>query len=84
MTDPSTRRETNSQKMERRARGIGMHLQLGDWGAIQRVCEDLKRYREAAKLLLGHVSTDTTDIYLLEEVQETIRAAKRLHAAERQ
>ena len=32
--------------------------------------------KEAAKLLLGHTKTDTTDIYLLEEVQETIKVAK--------
>ena len=34
--------------------------------------------KEAAKLLLGHVSTDTTDIYLLEEVQEAIKVAKQM------
>jgi len=32
--------------------------------------------KEAAKLLLGHTKTDTTDVYLLEEVQETIKVAK--------
>jgi integrase len=36
--------------------------------------------KDAARLLLGHVSTDTTDIYLLEEVQEAIRVAKKLHS----
>ena len=34
--------------------------------------------KEAAKVLLGHTTTDTTDIYLLEEVQETIKVAKEL------
>jgi len=34
--------------------------------------------KEAAKVLLGHTRTDTTDIYLLEEVQETIKVAKLL------
>ena len=38
--------------------------------------------KEAAKLLLGHVSTDTTEIYLLDEVQEAIKMAKRLDADE--
>lgn len=33
---------------------------------------------EAAKLLLGHVSTDTTDLYLLNEVNEVIKVAVRL------
>ena len=37
---------------------------------------------EAAKLILGHVSTDTTDIYLLEEVQEAMEVAKKLDASE--
>ena len=32
--------------------------------------------KEAARVLLGHTSTDTTDIYLLEEVQEAMRIAK--------
>ena len=32
--------------------------------------------KEAAKVLLGHAKTDTTDIYLLEEVQEAIKVAK--------
>ena len=36
--------------------------------------------KEAAKLLLGHTKTDTTDIYLLEEVQEAIKVAKLLAA----
>ena len=31
--------------------------------------------KEAAKLLLGHTKTDTTDIYLLDEVQETMKVA---------
>jgi len=34
--------------------------------------------KEAAKVLLGHAETDTTDIYLLEEVQEAIKVAKLL------
>jgi integrase len=34
--------------------------------------------KEAAKLLLGHVSTDTTDIYLLDEVKEAMKVAKQL------
>jgi integrase len=34
--------------------------------------------KEAAKLLLGHTKTDTTDIYLLDEVQEAIKVAKLL------
>jgi integrase len=34
--------------------------------------------KEAAKVLLGHAKTDTTDIYLLEEVQEAIKVAKML------
>ena len=36
--------------------------------------------REDARLLLGHVSADTTDIYLLDEVRETIKIARRLDA----
>ena len=36
--------------------------------------------KEAAKLLLGHMKTDTTDLYLLEEVQEVIKVAKLLDA----
>jgi hypothetical protein len=31
---------------------------------------------EAAKVLLGHASTSTTEIYLLEEVQEAMKVAK--------
>ena len=31
--------------------------------------------KEAAKVLLGHTKTDTTDLYLLEEVQETMKIA---------
>lgn len=38
--------------------------------------------KEAAKLLLGHVSTDTTDIYLLEEVQESMKVARQLDASD--
>ena len=38
--------------------------------------------KDAAKLILGHVSTDTTDIYLLEEVQEAVKVAKQLDAHE--
>ena len=38
--------------------------------------------KEDAKLLLGHVSTDTTEIYLLDEVQEAIRMAKKLEINE--
>jgi len=34
--------------------------------------------KEAAKVLLGHAKTDTTNIYLLEEVQEAIKVAKML------
>ncbi|KKR03170.1 MAG: Protein containing Integrase, catalytic core, phage domain protein [Candidatus Uhrbacteria bacterium GW2011_GWF2_39_13] len=34
--------------------------------------------KEAAKVLLGHTKTETTDIYLLEEVQEAIKMAKLL------
>ena len=34
--------------------------------------------KEAAKVLLGHAKTDTTDIYLLEEVQEAVKVAKLL------
>ena len=34
--------------------------------------------KEEAKLLLGHVSTDTTELYLLDEVKETIKAAKNM------
>jgi len=34
--------------------------------------------KEAAKVLLGHTTTETTDIYLLEEVQEAIKVAKLL------
>jgi integrase len=37
--------------------------------------------KEAAKLLLGHVSTDTTDIYLLDEVKESMKVAKQLDAS---
>jgi integrase len=37
--------------------------------------------KEAAKLLLGHVSTDTTEIYLLDEVKETMKVAKQLDAS---
>jgi integrase len=38
--------------------------------------------KEAAKLILGHVSTDTTEIYLLDEVKETMKVAKQLDAAQ--
>ena len=31
---------------------------------------------EAAQVLLGHASTSTTEIYLLEEVQEAMKVAK--------
>ena len=34
--------------------------------------------KEEAKLLLGHVSTGTTEIYLLDEVKETVKVAKRM------
>ena len=34
--------------------------------------------KEAAKLILGHVSTDTTEIYLLDEVKESMKVAKQL------
>ena len=36
----------------------------------------------AAKLLLGHVSTDTTEIYLLDEVKESMKVAKQLDASQ--
>ena len=38
--------------------------------------------KEAAKLILGHVSTDTTEIYLLDEVKETMKVAKQLDGAQ--
>jgi integrase len=38
--------------------------------------------KEAAKLLLGHVSTDTTEIYLLDEVKESMKVAKQLDASQ--
>ena len=34
--------------------------------------------KEAAKVLLGHTTTDVTDIYLLEEVKEAMKIAKLL------
>ena len=34
----------------------------------------------SASVLLGHVNTDTTDIYLLDEVKEAMNVAKRLAA----
>jgi len=34
--------------------------------------------KEATKVLLGHAKTSTTEIYLLEEVQEAIKVAKLL------
>ncbi len=34
--------------------------------------------KDAAKVLLGHTKTDTTDIYLLDEVQEAMKIAKLL------
>ena len=37
--------------------------------------------KEAARSLLGHVSTDTTEPYFLEEVQEAIKVAKKLAVA---
>jgi integrase len=37
--------------------------------------------KEAAKVLLGHTRTDTTDIYLLEEVQETMKVAALLDSS---
>ena len=39
--------------------------------------------KDAARLLLGHVSTDTTEIYLLDEVREAIEVAKQLQDSER-
>ena len=36
--------------------------------------------KDAAKLILGHVSTDTTEIYLLDEVKEAMKVAKQLVA----
>ena len=38
--------------------------------------------KEAARILLGHTKTDTTDIYLLEEVQEAMKVAKLLDSME--
>ncbi|MBC8373251.1 MAG: site-specific integrase [Planctomycetes bacterium] len=38
--------------------------------------------KEAAKLILGHVSTDTTEIYLLDEVKESMKVAKQLDGAQ--
>ena len=38
--------------------------------------------KEAAKLILGHVSTDTTEIYLLDEVKEAMKVAKQLDGAQ--
>jgi len=32
--------------------------------------------KEAAKVLLGHTETTTTDIYLLDEVQEAMKVVK--------
>jgi len=43
---------------------------VADFGA-----DELGKVQDA-KLLLGHVSTDTTEIYLLDEVQETVKVAK--------
>jgi integrase len=34
--------------------------------------------KEAAQVLLGHAKMDTTDLYLLEEVQEAVKVAKLL------
>jgi len=34
--------------------------------------------KEATKVLLGHAKTSTTEIYLLEEVQEAVKVAKLL------
>ena len=34
--------------------------------------------KDAAKILLGHAEESTTDIYLLEEVQEAMKVAKAL------
>jgi len=34
--------------------------------------------KEAAKVLLGHTRTTTTDIYLLDEVREAVKVAKQL------
>jgi integrase len=36
--------------------------------------------KENARVLLGHANTDTTEIYLLEEVQEAIKVAKMLNS----
>jgi hypothetical protein len=38
--------------------------------------------KEAAKLLLGHVSPDTTEIYLLDEAKESMKVAKQLDGAQ--
>ncbi len=34
--------------------------------------------KEGAKVLLGHASTSTTEIYLLDEVQEAMKVANAL------
>ena len=34
--------------------------------------------KDAANLLLGHVSTETTEIYLLDEVKEAMNVAMKL------
>lgn len=39
--------------------------------------------KEAAKVLLGHAKTDTTEIYLLDEVQEAMKVAKMLASTNR-
>ncbi|MFH1615294.1 MAG: site-specific integrase [Planctomycetota bacterium] len=51
----------------RRSRATGVRSVLG---------------KEASKLLLGHANMDTTDIYLLEEVQEVMKVAKLLDTKE--
>jgi integrase len=38
--------------------------------------------KDAAKLLLGHVSTETTEIYLLDEVKEAMNVAMKLEKGE--
>ena len=54
-------------------------LMLSIPSAATRVRSELDK--EAAKLLLGHISTDTTEIYLLDEVKETMKVAKQLDAS---
>jgi len=45
---------------------------------VETDCQKLWLGKEAAKTLLGHAEESTTDIYLLEEVQEAMKVAKAL------